>query len=260
MKKIIILILLNISFSVFAQNKSQQFIYNYTFQEDSTDINSKHTEKMYLFVSNNQSEFISYGAVLGDSLKYINDESKIISAMQIISKHKVKSRVYKLDSIITTDWLISANYKWTEPMRQNDWKITDNTKSIAGYKCQKATTQFAGRDYIAWFTIEIPISDGPYKFNGLPGLIIEIHDIKNQHIYSLMSSQIISFRKINIIHNKVINTNKCDYFKLKKDTYQNISKSTESAGIKISFDENAWREVQKAYNKRNNPIELKCSL
>jgi hypothetical protein len=49
----------------------------------------------------------------------------------------------------------------------------------------KATTSFAGRNYEAWFTPEIPISDGPYKFYGLPGLIFKICDKKNQHVFTL---------------------------------------------------------------------------
>lgn len=39
---------------------------------------------------------------------------------------------------------------------------------------QKATCDFAGRKWIAWFTTEIPIQDGPYKFYGLPCAYCEI--------------------------------------------------------------------------------------
>jgi GLPGLI family protein len=46
---------------------------------------------------------------------------------------------------------------------------------------------YAGRDYKAWFTNEIPVSDGPYKFYGLPGLIVEIEDSKKQYTFELVS-------------------------------------------------------------------------
>jgi GLPGLI family protein len=53
-----------------------------------------------------------------------------------------------------------------------NWTIHTNRKVIANYSCQNATVEFRGRKYEAWFTTEIPVSDGPYKFGGLPGLIL----------------------------------------------------------------------------------------
>lgn len=50
---------------------------------------------------------------------------------------------------------------------------------------QKATCNFAGRTWTAWFTTEIPIQDGPYKFHGLPGLIVKIEDQTKSHSYEL---------------------------------------------------------------------------
>ncbi|MCY1635974.1 GLPGLI family protein, partial [Marinifilum sp. D737] len=51
--------------------------------------------------------------------------------------------------------------------------------------CKMATCNFAGRNYQAWYTIEIPISDGPYKFKGLPGLIVRIADVNKEHVFQL---------------------------------------------------------------------------
>lgn len=56
------------------------------------------------------------------------------------------------------------------------WQLLDEFKEISGYKCQKAATEFRGRKYEAWFTSEIPLSCGPWKFSGLPGLILEVYD------------------------------------------------------------------------------------
>lgn len=50
------------------------------------------------------------------------------------------------------------------------------TEEIAGYNCSLATTEYGGRTYQAWYTTEVPISDGPYVFAGLPGLIVRIQD------------------------------------------------------------------------------------
>ena len=58
--------------------------------------------------------------------------------------------------------------------------------TILGYPCHKATTHFRGRDYVAWYTEEIPYPYGPYKFGGLPGLITCIYDTQREHIYTLV--------------------------------------------------------------------------
>ncbi len=60
------------------------------------------------------------------------------------------------------------------------WKISNEIKTILGYNCQKATGEFRGRNYIVWFTSDIPVPLGPWKLNGLPGLIIQAEDLKNK--------------------------------------------------------------------------------
>ena len=62
------------------------------------------------------------------------------------------------------------------------WTTTKETKKIGIFNCFKASTTFRGRNYIAWFTLEIPISFGPWKLNGLPGLILEAYDV-NKYLY-----------------------------------------------------------------------------
>uniref|UniRef100_UPI00404944E0 GLPGLI family protein n=1 Tax=Flavobacterium sp. TaxID=239 RepID=UPI00404944E0 len=69
---------------------------------------------------------------------------------------------------------------YDEPIRIIDtvsvfkWRFSDDTAIILGYKCKKAVTKYYGIDVEAWYTEEIPISDGPSIYSGLPGLILKI--------------------------------------------------------------------------------------
>ena len=63
--------------------------------------------------------------------------------------------------------------------------MAEGDSTILGYTCHKATTRFRGRDYVAWYTEEIPLSYGPYKFRGLPGLITCIYDKDRDHVFTL---------------------------------------------------------------------------
>ncbi|MDX1700264.1 MAG: GLPGLI family protein [Melioribacteraceae bacterium] len=75
-------------------------------------------------------------------------------------------------------------YDTLHPMK---WEIASEHKNIGAYSCQKAITRFRGRNYIAWFTEQIPISSGPWKMGGLPGLILEFTEENNIISCSLKS-------------------------------------------------------------------------
>lgn len=66
-----------------------------------------------------------------------------------------------------------------------NWTIKDNKNKFFGYNVQKAETEFGGRKWIAWFSNEIPINDGPYNFFGLPGLILKVNDSEENFIFEI---------------------------------------------------------------------------
>lgn len=65
---------------------------------------------------------------------------------------------------------------------QIDWIISTETKKIGTFACTKATANFRGRNYTAWFTTAVPVPYGPWKLNGLPGLIVEAYDT-DKYVY-----------------------------------------------------------------------------
>ncbi len=105
-----------------------------------------------------------------------------------VIKSKKQSFIYKDlrskklilgESIMFKEFLISDtlnNFKWT---------IMSEHKKILNYTCTKATVNFRGRKYTAWFTEDIPLQFGPWKFGGLPGLIVKVNDYEGKFDYEL---------------------------------------------------------------------------
>ena len=77
---------------------------------------------------------------------------------------------------IWSNFLFREQFYMKEISPKMDWKLETETKKIGKFNCKKATTIFRGRTYIAWYTTEIPVPFGPWKLNGLPGLILEAND------------------------------------------------------------------------------------
>ncbi len=74
---------------------------------------------------------------------------------------------------------------YDEPFSEIDWQIVeDSTKTVLGYQCIMASTDYHGRKWTVWFTPEIPVQDGPWKFCGLPGLILEAAEEKGHHHFT----------------------------------------------------------------------------
>jgi GLPGLI family protein len=65
-----------------------------------------------------------------------------------------------------------------------NWTLQNDKKTIGKYTCQKATGSYGGRTYEAWFCPDIPFQDGPWKLSGLPGLILEAKDTKNEVVFT----------------------------------------------------------------------------
>ncbi|MCQ4141380.1 GLPGLI family protein [Chryseobacterium sp. EO14] len=184
MKKIIIAFALLLGMFFNAQNK--RFVYEYRFVSDSTKKDVSITESIYLDVSKKGSKFYSRDKYISDSLieaqsKHQNgDFSKIKFGMVPY----VVQKSYPDYKILFFNRLDMDGYKVSDE-RKMDWNILPEKQKVGEFNAQKATTDFAGRKWTAWFVTEIPIQDGPYKFHGLPGLIVKLEDKTNSHSYVL---------------------------------------------------------------------------
>jgi len=123
---------------------------------------------------------------------------------------------------------IQGNYYYIEAIPAQQWKIQDSTLSIAGFHCQKATCNFNGRIFTAWFTTEVPIRNGPWKFGGLPGLIIKVYDHNKLYTFELVAIENTKSKfLVSIINDdRFIKTDRTKLLKLQLDVNVNYYKAS----------------------------------
>ena len=74
----------------------------------------------------------------------------------------------------TYSTVVGTHYLITEDVVIPEWTMyEDSTITVLGMECKKATTNFRGRYWEVWYTEDIPISQGPWKLCGLPGMILK---------------------------------------------------------------------------------------
>ena len=94
-------------------------------------------------------------------------------------------------SIVTfNDHIRMKNFNIRDSIAGFEWKIVNETKTILGYSCQKAKLFFRGRNYEVYFTSQIPYSDGPVKFMGLPGMILEVNSNSPTYSYEIIAEKV----------------------------------------------------------------------
>ncbi len=88
-------------------------------------------------------------------------------------------------SVIPPDY-----YMYKEKLCPIQWSLSNETDTVCGYVCKKATGEYGGRKWVVWYAPEIPTTYGPWKFCGLPGLVMRAYDTENIHRF-----EAITFRK-----------------------------------------------------------------
>lgn len=166
-----------------------EFMYDYKWSVDTTDTTDSHkNERMILQVGNGISRFSSYRRMQIDSLLRTATADDIQGNPNRYSGGLDFAIVRHLDegTLTFSDKICQDWFEYTEAIPQFDWQLTGETREILGYQCQQAVCKFRGRNFSAWFCDEIPIDNGPWKFGGLPGLIMEVSDSNNEHVFSIV--------------------------------------------------------------------------
>jgi len=254
-------------------NLHYRVTYNLTFRP-SKDTSATQQEKMRLLVGDSISLFYSQNAFLRDSIMATfqgdnPDMTRMMAAMQTAPKSMFSYEIIKrtqAKQVVFRESVFMDKLSYTEPLPAVTWNITNETATKVGYMCQKATTSYGGRTYDAWFTFQIPIQDGPYKFSGLPGLIVEMYDTEKHYHFILAGIEKVAKGEIAVNESKLLKVSKEKFVEMKADFTENPFKMINASGASITMKTNDGKEmsqkemtnlVKKNQSKRNNPIELK---
>lgn len=245
--------------------------YRLTYQPDSTDP-TKRTELQYLLLGKAQSQFESQGKRAFDSLLVaakelpFNQETTwtISDRINALPRTRFNFTIYKTTAprhLYHDERLGRQHYRYEEPAAPT-WTLTPATATVAGYACQRATTTLGGRQWEAWFTRDIPVSDGPYTFCGLPGLIVKVGDTRQHYVFELLRlAKPATGYLITPPAQAPTSTDRIAFRKAKADHDAHAVEQMIATG-NLRFDSSeqtdaVMQRVRENAKRRNNPLELR---
>lgn len=181
--------------------------------------NNRYNEPMLLEIGDDVVKFYSQNSFLRDSLInnfYHNNSSNPTVGINAQSWLPDNQSIVYMD--IYTNLKLSNreiyhrfdlyDYMYNEPTDKIIWKIGDETKSVIGYSCQRAEAEYKGRKWIVWFSTDIPYNFGPWKLDGLPGLILAAGDSEGLFNWTAIGIKKPSGRAIYKFNPEIKNTKK----------------------------------------------------
>ena len=269
MKIYLTLCFLFITIQLFAQTDSLDYqfdikiIYEFTHQIDSSSTNSKQRLFTQLLVGQEGSQFQTITKFQKDSTLAANP-----SNMTYYSYGRINPTNFLIEKkegkVITYEPLngtaLSGNnelFYYEQSADDLNWNILQDTLTIHGFLCQKATLFWEGRVWEAWFTMEIPVADGPYKFFRLPGLIISIADSDEYFKFDLVSVQKVQqnalrFKEIRS-DLKLIKSTKDKFYQARKKLRENMISMALLNGENLNDEQK--QIINSSIKKDNNHIE-----
>lgn len=269
-----------------AQNTANRFFYELTYKPHKDSVKLK-KEMMTLDIDGSQSVYQSYESIGLDSIANIMVQKAMKSGQMLDFKgldngkstdfqHRIFKR-YPIQEIVYKDLIFMEYYSYKEKPGIV-WKTSNEKQKIGMYNAQKATTDYGGRKWIAWFTSEIPFQDGPYKFYGLPGLIVKIEDEEKNYSWELKGNRKIDKIKDQLYLEEFISQKGSSssreiskekfvekYEQYRKDPFASIRqmasqipsdyKMPDGSSITESMRE-ADKRMQEELKKNNNSIEI----
>lgn len=264
------LFIITILISSFYFSQTHRFIYEFKYKPDST-ITEYEKTNMTLDVNLDEVKFYSYEYAETDSLNKVRNFKSSNWDENYPALKRKRNGSKNLNYVLLDSFFV---YETNDKI---NWKLTKETKKSGEYSLQKATTFFGGRKWTAWFSNEINLNEGPYKFNGLPGLVFEIADEKHNFSFVLIKSwklnktyntndflESFDGQKAIVTNEKVIQKKQLEFFndplrEMRESFDPNNDSEFKVYGVKIT-SKDQFKELTKMAQERirkgYNPIEI----
>lgn len=254
-------------FCLIIQAQTYRVYYEHIYRPNKVDT-LKINELQVLILNKEKSSFQKYKTLKNDSLIVNNDYSEVDAKPEVglyenpfIIKHRFSENKIEYSSILVDSYKYFQNIDYK-------WELSDENKIILNKPCQKAIVEFGGRKWIAWFSKDYPFSSGPYKFYGLPGIILKISDTSGD--FSWEAKAIVQQKEDVLYDKNMFELQGMSSILLKKEEYKKIEKQYKEhpmdsmiQHLPDDFSSDELKNMQKAeqeMSKRlkyfNNSIEL----
>ena len=231
-------------------------LYRYVYTFDTLK-NELRDDLLILQIGKEVSKCYSYYTFQCDSLRRTPDGAKVWSELfrRAIEKDgiygdfphvRMSTYVYKnypTGQMTITDRISLQDYCYVDSLHTQIWTMGDSTREVLGYTCQQATTDFRGRRWTAWFATDIPVSDGPWKLGGLPGLILEAYDEGQQHVFTAVGlervkDELIIFNRPFRGNHRFEQTNRLEFLRMERRSLMDSNSFIQmETGIDLLGDE-----------------------
>lgn len=267
MKTNFIALVLIIVFNNYSIAQTHRFIYDVVYKKDSTS-NITTKENYILDIGTKETKYYTYDFFVADSLITNNipfpKEMKLNTSDIIVHKNN-NNEFFQYDLLENTVFQLQTN-------DTQKWNLSQEKKNVKNLSLQKAITTWGGRNWTAWFAEEIPFQEGPYKFHGLPGLIVEIYDDKKNYHFELVRSEKIKEEENQFIEMsekmgipitwEKYKTAKLKYYESPVNFIKNSAENSEQLYLNDGTIVNSKNskeideQLRNSIRKYNNPIEL----
>ena len=267
MKTNFIALVLIIVFNNYSIAQTHRFIYDVVYKKDSTS-NITTKENYILDIGTKETKYYTYDFFVADSLITNNipfpKEMKLNTSDIIVHKNN-NNEFFQYDLLENTVLQLQTN-------DTQKWNLSQEKKNVKNLSLQKAITTWGGRNWTAWFAEEIPFQEGPYKFHGLPGLIVEIYDDKKNYHFELVRSEKIKEEENQFIEMseklgipitwEKYKTAKLKYYESPVNFIKNSAENSEQLYLNDGTIVNSKNskeideQLRNSIRKYNNPIEL----
>lgn len=217
------------------------FFSTFTFSQSSLNIVYDHITNIQNINSFKRKSYLNLNQFTSNYfIDFNNSYNEIDDNLLIVKSKKDKKffKDYQNDSIYYDNTIIFKHFPTKDPINIFNWELTKQTKTILGFNCQRAVMRHYGRTYHAFFTTELGFTHGgPWKFDGLPGVILEVYSLDNEFKITATDIQLKN-EKLDI-ENPYKNTTKFIDFKefqrLYQQKYKEENKTTVNADGSTSY-------------------------